>query len=260
MRWFMTVWIMSVWIILSYLRKLCCKEIRKSIKFHWFLLLFYSILILSFLSGHWKASNLVEQAIGFTTQCRYEIAQHYWLPLRSALINTKPILCFHIRPAKVEFLTSWFSLSQFACIEFFREKLTLNNIFCHDCTCLETFETIKALPRTSNPKNIICKQHFELNNITTRAFEVTNQVTAIQIIRFIALNIDLWMLTFFSFFFFCFLFGFTSFIFLLPRKTYILFDGGVHNAVDTRKQLTFYLETTNDTTKHWNKKLDQLKS
>ena len=51
------------------------------------------------------------------------------------------------------------------------------------------------------------------------------------------------MLTLFSFFLFCFLFGFTSLIFpILPQKSYILFNGGVDNVVDTRKQFTFTLK------------------
>ena len=37
--------------------------------------LFTSILLIFFLSGHWKTSNLVEQTIEITIQCKYEITQ-----------------------------------------------------------------------------------------------------------------------------------------------------------------------------------------
>ena len=47
----------------------------------------------------------LQQAIESTSQCKYEIAQHYWLSLCVTLNNMKPISWF-------EFLASSFSLSK----------------------------------------------------------------------------------------------------------------------------------------------------
>ena len=94
----------------------------KSIQICWF---FYFLIF--FLSGHWKTSNLVEQAIEITIQCKFEITQQYWLPLYFTL-NNKTDYMFSRVAVRVEFLTNWFSLSKFACIEFFRLKTTLNEI------------------------------------------------------------------------------------------------------------------------------------
>ena len=53
---------------------------------------------LFFFSGHWKIPNLVEKAIKIIIQCKYEIAQHYWLSLCFTLNNKRPISCFHLLP------------------------------------------------------------------------------------------------------------------------------------------------------------------
>ena len=42
-------------------------------------LVFFPFFSLYFLLWHWKTYNLVEQAIEITIQCKYEIAQYYWL-------------------------------------------------------------------------------------------------------------------------------------------------------------------------------------
>ena len=74
---------------------------------------------------------------------------------------------------KVEFLSSWFSFPKFACIEFLRQKSTLNKISYRLFTWLETFETVKALYLRVHieRENIIRKQRFEWSKIMKKAFE-----------------------------------------------------------------------------------------
>ena len=94
---------------------------------------------------------------------------------------------------KVEFLLSWFSLSEFACIQFFRLKSTLNNIFYCMFMCLEIFQTIKVLYWSVHitHESMICKQSFEWSKIMKWAFEFVKQIIVINIILFIILNVDL---------------------------------------------------------------------
>ena len=65
------------------------------------------------------------------------------------------------------------ALSKFVCIEFFREKSTLNKNIYRVFTCLETFKTIKVLYWRAHieRENIICKQGFDYSKIMKRAFE-----------------------------------------------------------------------------------------
>ena len=61
---------------------------------------FPSVFLKFFLSGNWETSNLVEQAIELTVQCKYEIVQQYWLLLNFPLNNTQPVSCFRVSPWK----------------------------------------------------------------------------------------------------------------------------------------------------------------
>ena len=73
------------------------------------LFLFYSLYMISL--RHSKTSNLVEQPIKLSPiQISNNIAP--WLPLCFTLNNAKPISCFHVWPVKIEFSTSWFSLTK----------------------------------------------------------------------------------------------------------------------------------------------------
>ena len=90
----------------------------KSIQIWWFSF-FFSFFLFFFLSGHWKTSNLAEQAIEITIQWKCEIAQQYWLPLYFTLNNTKQTSCFHVSPrkkssARIDFLFLNFPVYNFS--------------------------------------------------------------------------------------------------------------------------------------------------
>ena len=73
------------------------------------------------------------------------------------------------------------------------EKSTLNKIFYHVFTCLETFETTKAVYWRVHMEreNVICKKCFKSSNIVKRAFEFTKQIIAIKVLLVIELDVDL---------------------------------------------------------------------
>ena len=71
-------------------------------KFGGFFIPFFPVFFRFFLSGHWKTSNLVEEAIDITIQWKYEIVQHYWLSLCFTLNITESISCFHLLLCRVQ--------------------------------------------------------------------------------------------------------------------------------------------------------------
>ena len=72
------------------------------------LLFFYFLYILSFRAL--KNFSSSRKAMEITIQCKYEVAQYYWLSLCFTLSNTKLISCFHVSSWK-QFSMSLFFLS-----------------------------------------------------------------------------------------------------------------------------------------------------
>ena len=136
---------------------------------------------------------------------------------------------------KVEFSTSWFSISKFACIEFFRTKSTLNKFFiaCLDVRNARSKES--ALRRVHiECENIICKQRFEWSKII-REFWIheTNNCDKSSIVY----SIECWFIHFNFVFFFLLLFFYWVLALLFIFIIYFLSFGVWNPKLSDRPQL-----------------------
>ena len=80
----------------GFLRPVDWLKIYSNLVVFFFLFFLYNIFFIFFLSGHFNTSNLVEQTVEITIQCKCEIRQHHWLSICFTLNNTKSILCFQV--------------------------------------------------------------------------------------------------------------------------------------------------------------------
>ena len=143
----------------------------KSIRIWWFSSSFFSSISLTFfLLWHWKTSNLVEQAIENTVKYKYEIAQ---LPLLPTWLS----LCFTLNNTKL-----------ISCFHVWQWKYSSGQV---------DFPFLNYVVKRKRRYKFKARQNYWV-------------IKSIKIILFIVLNVDLWLLTMFSFFF-CFLFCFSWF-------------------------------------------------